>query len=123
MCLREASRRIRRKTPSPVLQEDGASSKVKASSVSWRKASQRAFLKFVKVRCGGSGKSIENVLPSWIRMGRWSEFRVVMVRHSESMAMWGVAIVMSGEEGLPLVGSRVGESVFNRVKSESESVE
>ena len=44
---------------------------------------------------------MEKALPSWMRMGRWSEFRVVRVNHSESIAMWGVEIVRSGEEGLP----------------------
>ena len=47
---------------------------------------------------------------------------MVIVRHSESIAMCGVAIVRSGDEGFPLVGSLVGESVFRRVKSESERV-
>ena len=36
---------------------------------------------------GGSGKTMENALPRWMRMGRWSELRVVIVDHSESMAM------------------------------------
>ena len=106
-----------------MLQEDGIRKVANASSVSRVKASQFAFLKFMKVRCGGSGKSIEKALPSWTIMGRWSELRVVMVRHSESMAMCGVAIVRSGEVGFPFVGSRVGESVLRSVRSESHSVE
>ena len=55
-------------------------------------------------------------------MGRWSEFRVVRVSHSESIAMWGVEIVRSGEEELPLGGRRVGVSVLSSVRSESVSV-
>ena len=31
--------------------------------------------------------------------------------------MWGVANVRSGEEGLALVGSRVGESSFSSTRS------
>ena len=44
------------------------------------------------------------------------------VNHSESMAMWGVAMVMSGEEGLPWEGRRVGVSVLRRVRSRSMRV-
>ena len=65
---------------------------------------------------------MEKALPSWMRMGRWSEFRVTRVDHSESIAMWGVEIVRSGDEGLPWEGRRVGVSVLSRVRSESVSV-
>ena len=40
------------------------------------------------------------------------------VTHSESMVMWGVAILRSGEEGLKLVGRRVGESLLRCIRSE-----
>ena len=43
-------------------------------------------------------------------MGRWSEFRVVRVDHSVSMAICGEAMERSGEVGLPWEGSRVGVS-------------
>ena len=51
-------------------------------------------------------------------MGRWSEFRVVMVDHSRSGTISGVAIVRSGDEGLPEEGSRVGVSELSRTKLE-----
>ena len=41
----------------------------------------------MKVWWGGSGKTMEKALPRWTKMGRWSELRVVMVDHSESMAI------------------------------------
>ena len=44
------------------------------------------------------------------------------VDHSESIAMWGVEIVRSGDEGLPWEGRRLGVSVLSRVSSESVSV-
>ena len=65
----------------------GSPSREIASSTSRLKASQSALRKLVKVRWGGSGKSIEKALPSWMKMGRWSELRVVIVNHSESIAM------------------------------------
>ena len=71
---------------------------------------------------GGSGTVIENALPRRMKMGRWSELRVVMVDHSESMAMCGVEIERSGEVGLASEGSRVGESVLSRSRSESVRV-
>ena len=53
-----------------------------------------------------------------MRIGRWSELRVVRVYHSESIAMCGVDKEMSGEE--ELVGL-VGVSVLSKVRSESVS--
>ena len=41
------------------------------------------------------------------------------VVHLKSMAMWGVAIVRSGEVGSPLGGSRVGESSLSKTRSQS----
>ena len=38
--------------------------------------------------------------------------------HSESMARWEVAIVMSGEAGSPLEDTRVGESMLRRMRTE-----
>ena len=40
------------------------------------------------------------------------------MRQSESKAMWEVAIVMSGEVESPREGTRVGESMFSRMRSE-----
>ena len=51
-------------------------------------------------------------------IGRWSELNVVRVRHSESYAKWDVAIVMSDEVGSPRKGTRVGESMLRRIRSE-----
>ena len=47
---------------------------------------------------------------------------MVLVDHSESMAMCGEEMERSGEEGLELGGSRVGESVLRRSRSESVSM-
>ena len=44
---------------------------------------------------------------------------MVKVDHSESMAMCGVEMERSGEVELESEGSRVGESVLRRTKSES----
>ena len=78
-----------------------------------------ALRKLVKVRRGGSGQSMEKALPSLTIMGRWSELPVVMGDHSESIAMCGVAMVRSGEEGLPVLGRRVGWSILRSTSSES----
>ena len=43
-------------------------------------------------------------------MGRWSELRRVRVVQVDSSAIEWLTMVRSGEEGLPLVGSRVGWS-------------
>ena len=51
-----------------------------------------------------------------MRMGRWSELRVVMVDHSRSGTISGVTIVRSGDEGLPKEGSLVGESELRRTR-------
>ena len=51
---------------------------------------------------------------SRMKMGRWSEMRVVVIDHSESMELCGVVIERSGEAWLALEESRVGESVLSR---------
>ena len=56
-------------------------------SVTRVKEVQSALRRLVKVRCGGSGKSMEKVPPSRMNTGRWSEFRVVRVDHSEFIPM------------------------------------
>ena len=58
----------------------------------------------------------EEILGGWTMIRRWSELRVVRVRHSESKAMWEVVIVMSGEVGSPREGTRVGESMLRRMR-------
>ena len=68
-----------------MLQEKGNSKLVKDSSALRVKESQFVFLRLMKVRC--SRKFISKELTSWTRIGRWSELRVVRVRHSESIAM------------------------------------
>ena len=50
-------------------------------------------------------------------IGRWSELRVVRVRHFESKAVWKVAIIMLGEVGSPREEMRVGESMLRRMRS------
>ena len=71
---------------------------------------------------GSSGTVIENTLPSRMKMERSSELRVDMVDHLECMAMCGVEIERSGEVGLASEGSRVGESVLSRSRSEAVRV-
>ena len=58
-------------------------------------------------------------LPSRVsRMGRWSEFRVVRVHHSISVAIRGVAMERSGEVGDWEVGSLVGVSQLRSTRLE-----
>ena len=83
----EALVMMRRNSFSPALQEEGGARPEKPSSVARVKEVQSALRRLVKVRCGGSGKSIEKAPPSRMKTGRWSEFRVVRVDHSESMPM------------------------------------
>ena len=54
------------------------------------------------------------------RIGRWSEFRVVRVHHSRSVAILGVAMERSGEVGDWEEGSRVGESMLRITRLEGE---
>ena len=51
-----------------------------------------------------------------IRMGRWSELMVVCVCHSDEVMREVDASDTSGELGLALPGSLVGESVFRTAK-------
>ena len=53
-----------------------------------------------------------------IRMGRWSELMVVCVCHSDEVMREVHANDTSGELGLALPGSLVGESVFRTAKLE-----
>ena len=53
-----------------------------------------------------------------IRMGRWSELMVVCVCHSDEVMREVDAYDTSGELGLALPGSLVGESVFRTAKLE-----
>ena len=113
-----AVRRIRRNWDSPVLQEDGCSRRAKPSSVSRVYESQSAFL-MLRYEVRGAMGGLEESDPSRCRrMGRWSELRVVRVVHSRSVAIAGVEMDKSGEEGLPEEGSRVGESELSRTRSE-----
>ena len=49
-----------------------------------------------------------------IRMGRWSELRVVMVCQEREGARWAEQRERSGEEGWPKEGTWVGESSMRR---------
>lgn len=72
------------------------------------KASQSAFLKFVRVReCSFIGLFWFCSSVIWIVMGRWSELSVVCVFHVVESAMSGEQSVMSGEVGVWLVGALV----------------
>ena len=87
-----------------------------APSVSQVKPSLLAFLKFVNVWRGRSGMLVEKTPPIRIMIGRWSEFKVLMGVQSKSRVRWAVAKEMSGDDGVPFVGSRVGESVLRMEK-------
>ena len=87
-----------------------------APSVSQVKPSLLAFLKFVNVWRGRSGMLVEKTPPIRIMIGRWSEFKVLMGVQSKSRVRWAVAKEMSGDDGEPFVGSRVGESVLRMEK-------
>ena len=116
-CL-EAVRRVWRNWDSPVLQEEGTSSEANASSVSRVYESQSALRRFVKEMRGGWGWEEERSPSSRSRMGRWSEFRVVRVHHSMSVAIRGVAMERSGEVGDWEVGSLVGVSLLRSTRLE-----
>ena len=49
------------------------------------------------------------VVVKLMEMGKWSEFSLVWVCQVMSAARWAEIKVRSGEEGLPLMGSLVGE--------------
>ena len=115
-CL-SAVRRIRRNWTSPALQEEGSSSRrANASSASWVKEVQFAFLRLEKVTWGGSTTVVEKHPLRLMKMGRWSELRVVRGDQSKSRAMWGVEMERSGEVGSPWDGSRVGTSELSSTK-------
>ena len=117
MCLLAARSRTRRRRASPDSHEVGSSPRLAhASSVSQVKPSQLALLKLVKVWRGRSGMLVEKTPPIRIMIGRWSELSVLMGVQSMSRVRWAVAKEMSGDEGVPLVGRRVGESVLRMEK-------
>ena len=53
-----------------------------------------------------------------IRMGRWSELSVVSVDQEAVMTMSAVEIEMSGEDGVPLVGTLVGVFVLRAMEKD-----
>ena len=61
-------------------------------------------VRLFEVSEGSIEKFMWKELPSWTMIGRWSELRVVKVRHSEFIAMWEETIVRSGEVGFPRGG-------------------
>ena len=63
-------------------------------------------------------KFILKEIPSWTMIGRWSELRVMRVRHFEYKAMGEEAIVRSAEVGSLQEATRVGESRLRRRWSE-----
>ena len=56
------------------------------------------------------------------RMGRWSELRVMEVDQVKEGARWAETREISGEDGLPEGGRRVGVSTLREMKEE-ESME
>ena len=77
---------------SPALQQEG-NPKRRFTNLSLSQISEGEMGRFGEVNLK------EKKHPSWTMIGRWSELRVVRVRHSEFMAMWEEAIVRSGELG------------------------
>ena len=59
---------------------------------------------------------VEKTPPMRIMIGRWSELSVLIGVQSMSRVRWAVAKDMSGDEEVPFVGSRVGESVLRMEK-------
>lgn len=111
LCL-EAIERVWRKERSPEEQEVGGGREEKSLSVSSRKLCQLARLKLMKVLIL-RGRLI-SVGGREMRIGRWSERRVVMVCQEREVARWAEQRERSGEEGCPNDGSRVGESSLRR---------
>ena len=112
----EAVSKILRNWVSPVLAEEGGSRRANSSSVARWYESQSAFLKLVYEIFGTWGESVRKTPPKYRSIGRWSELSVVRVVQSKSVAISGVERERSGEEGLPWVGSLVGESVLRRTR-------
>ena len=103
--------RILRKMASPWEQDEGEGRSLKRISVSRVKDSQSAFLKLWNVLNGQGGLVTSG---REIRMGRWSDLRVVRVVQEKSIARWAEQRDRSGEVGCPLGGRRVGESSLRR---------
>ena len=55
------------------------------------------------------GRFIWEELPSWTMFDRWSELRVVRVRHSESKAMWEVLFLRKKSEKQQEIGGGITE--------------
>ena len=53
-----------------------------------------------------------------ITIGRWSEFSLTCVDQDNARAKCAEGNEMSGEDGLPFVGRRVGEFSFSIMKGE-----
>ena len=118
MCFPAAARSTRRKWASPDPQETGSDSQRAANSpsVSRVNPTQSALRKLMKVCRGRSGMLEEKTPPSRMTIGRWSELRVFIGVQSMSRVRWAVAKEMSGDDGEPLEGNLVGESVFKMEK-------
>lgn len=98
-CL-DAVRRTRRKFASSEEQDVGLGREEKSLSVSSVKESQSARLKLRKVlsRLG----CLVSLSGAEMRMGRWSDWRVVRVCQESAMARWAEQMDRSGDVGWPL---------------------
>ena len=108
ICHDDAFRMMVRKIFSPFWQFVGSRLLLRLSSISLRYRSQFAFFKLKLVRWG-MGLIVRSI-SKLMRIGRWSEPRFVFVCQLVEVIREADANETSGEDGLALHGSLVGES-------------
>ena len=108
-----------RKIFSPFWQFDGSRLLLSLSSISLLYRSQFAFFKLKLVRWG-MGLIVWSIC-KLMRIGRWSEPRFVFVCQLVEVIREADANETSGEDGLALPGSFVGESQLRIPKFEPET--
>ena len=119
ICRDAAFRMMVRKIFSPFWQFDGSRLLLSLSSISLLYRSQFAFLKLKLVRWG-MGLIVWSIC-KLMRIGRWSEPRFVFVCQLVEVIREADANETSGEDGLALPGSLVGESQLRIPKFEPET--
>ena len=119
ICRDAAFRMMVRKNFSPFWQFDGRRLLLSLSSISLLYRSQFAFFKLKLVRWG-MGLIVWSIC-KLMRIGRWSEPRFVFVCQLVEVIREADANETSGEDGLALPGSLVGESQLRIPKLEPET--
>ena len=120
ICRDAAFRMMVRKILSPFWQFVGSRLLLSLSSISLRYRSQFAFFKLKLVRWG-MGLIVRSIL-KLMRIGIWSESRFVFVCQLVEVIREAVANETSGEDGLALPGSLVGESKLRIPKLEPDII-